>query len=241
MDAHLRLYLRLLHLIGIGEGEVASEVNELAWREQVTCGEGAVAVDGYLDVFDLNELIACLIYDGIDMTYWQFATLQTTHLRGTRFGDVELEVGRGSYVTNVGHVENLTQLYRFASHGTSEVLGETVNHEVEVQIAVWRGEYSAEEHTFPQHVERTYVAYCSEEVNLLHHELLDNELIDDFCLYGTTCRHLVDVEVDVELILVSEVCDVSCGVDGKQFVVGEDEDVGETHAVSIADKTCPEV
>ena len=93
VQTHSGLYLHLLHGVGIGEGEVASQVHVLARREEMSCGEGAVAVDGYLHVFHLYELVACLHDVGVDMSYRQFSALYATHLGSSRLGDVEAEIG----------------------------------------------------------------------------------------------------------------------------------------------------
>ena len=70
-------------------------------------------------------------------------------------------------------------------------------------------------------------------VQLLHHETLNRELLDDDFLDAAFGRHVVNVEMYQQFILVLQVVDVSVGTHDDALVVVIDLDITEGYVVVV--------
>lgn len=68
-----------VHLVGVGERELAVEVEEIALFENVASGFGTIALDVYGEVFHVDFLVAAIVDGGCDGANRQFSALFTPH------------------------------------------------------------------------------------------------------------------------------------------------------------------
>jgi len=101
------LDLQLAHVVGVGEGEVAGEVDAAPFVGDGALGFGSVANNCRLDVADGSKLIAGLGDVGVHVADGQFASFMSPHAGCAGLGDVETEVGAAGDGADIAHIEDL--------------------------------------------------------------------------------------------------------------------------------------
>ena len=229
-----RLDLRLFHLVSVGKREGTAKVGKLTGSLQATLGYGAVADHLHIDIPDLDKLIRSLRHVGRHLTNGQLAAQLTAHDGRTGLGDVEPEVSIGRDGTDVRHIHDLTQLDATGLCTSVKILVVLVQCEVEVDVAGLGLYQSLKLLLLPQHIERPLIVQRTQLVELLHHELLDRELIDDALLLTTLDDSLADIEVYPQGVLVFQAADGSLSLDTEQPARACHRHVAEAHALVVA-------
>ena len=204
-------------------------------------GKGAVAFNSQAYITEFQKFITCFFDKSFNIANRQLTSFYATHLCGALLGNIELEVCRDTDFSNLWYVQNLPNPHRPSLDIAGEKLAQVVNHEVEVNVPMSCRKRSSEQLTLPGDIKRTDIADGTKKINLFHHELLDNKLIDNLFLDSTTRSHLVHIEVNVQLVFVAQIREVSLCMDGKSLIVSEDKDIRKLHAVGITLHACPQI
>ncbi len=181
------------------------------------------------EALDLHAL-----HHGIHLADGQFAPFQPPHLRSTLFRNVDLERCLTADVAPFRAIHGLPQLEFIRLHVAREILVERVDEECELHVAAIGPHAAADLHALVLHVEPAAVAQRPQRLQLLHHELLDTELIDDAGFHVALGHALVNVEMYVQLVFVLQLVHTAVGPD-RQLVVGSlHDDILERQAFTAA-------
>ena len=87
-------------------------------------------------------------------------------------------------------------------HITCKIFIEIIDKERETDITTGRKNVATELQTLILHVERTFITYRSQSMQLFHHELSDSKLVDDTRLAIALHLATQDVKMNVKLVFV---------------------------------------
>ena len=73
---------------------------------------------------------------------------------------------------------------------------------MEIQVAGDGCQLAGKLFFLPQHIEMALIGNLPQSMELLHHKLLDSELVDDTFCIDSVCRHALHIEMDVQPIFV---------------------------------------
>ena len=92
---------------------------------------------------------------------------------------------------------------------TGQVLGQCIEVKVETDVSCLCVDSSLKLDQLIEHVKGTDNIERPQGIELLHHELLDNELVDDALLFITLDDGTWDIEVHFQVVLVFQAGDKS--------------------------------
>ena len=157
----------------------------------------------------MQQLIFSIIHLGINLAHGQLSSHLLTHNGCTGLRDIELEGGHARYFLKVSHTHRLTQFEGVGTNGTFYIFSILIQGKLEINITRLCCQQSSKLLTLPQHIESASITNGSKVMKLFHHEFLHRELADDALLRATMSRHLVYVEVHLQLIFVLQALDES--------------------------------
>ena len=234
MELDTWFYFHFLYRVGIGETEVAEQVECFAPDAEVALCDGSVAVDIGEDIFDFQEFVFCFWHFGSDGADGEFSAQFFSYQGSTFLGVVEGEGGFAGCLSELGHGEEFIEHDGVGLYGAVEVFGVFVEVEGEAQVSDLCAECAFEGFLMPAYMEVASVGDGAQRGELPHEVFLDGELFDDALFDVSSGSHGVDAEVDAEGSFLVEFKYVSFCVDGKFMVNGADVDVFEVHGSGVA-------
>ena len=235
MEADAGFDLRLLHLVGVGEGKRTNEVDTVAQHGKLASGHGTVAIDVSHDIAYLDFLVFSLVDISIHMTDGQFATQFATHEGCSRLGEVEAEISRAGYLANVRHIHSLAEFKGVGFDSTEDVFVVFVEGKAEVDGTRHGLQLAGKLLALPKHLEVALIADASEGFELFHHEFpFQGELIDDTLGLHAGGGHVGNAELHLQLVFVLESGDVAHSLYRQPLAVSTYPNVAEVDVVIIA-------
>lgn len=221
--------------------ELAGDLPAIALLQDIACGVGAVALDIDADVADVGALVAAVVDEGCDGANGELSVFVPAYLGGAQFGDVNVKFSLAVHVANVGHIHDLAYLDGRGVEGAQETSGVVVDGEAEIENAGLGVESAPEGLASLCHAEVTLVTDVAKLAQLVHHEFLHNELIDDFLGHTLLGAQLGDVEVDNGLLSSAQVGDAALGVETEAIVAGGDLYEWKFYLLGCAVEACVEL
>ena len=99
-----------------------------------------------------------------------------------------------------------------------DIMVKIINGEIESHITHSRAKHALEQLTFPNNMEVTCIGKSAQVVQLLHHHLLHNKLIDDLLFHLTFGCQLLHVKMNIKLLLFLQMIDSAFGCYRQQLV-----------------------
>ena len=117
---------------------------------------------------------------------------------------------------------------------TSQVFCQRIDVKSETDVSCLRVDSSLELYKFIEYVERADNIECSQGLELFHHELANDKLVDDALLFIALDNGTGDIEVHFQVVLVLQTCDISRCLDVHQTVRTCHHHIAEAQTFGIA-------
>ena len=187
---------------------------------------GSVADNLDFHVLQAEAIIARLIDGGVYLSDGQLAaTVLLTDHRRALLVDIYLKACIGAYILELIDLYDLTETEPLGIDMARDVFRELIDHEVEAQVADIRRDEALEDLFLPEHGHIACEMDRSQGIELVEHQLLAGELVDDIDGHALLGFHILHMEADIEQLFLLEMEDAAFGSDEQPLVGGEDMDI----------------